>query len=239
MSTGRPVDTADARTPRESHVQSLGVTQPRDIVDEVRALLEVVRIADLDALDAARRDEIVDSLATICDALDPHVVDEVRMQAGLRSSVVTGGVPGQLPDLTGVTPAEFFPYSPLIGPLNPIAPPFEFWHEGDELHGRGRFGSAYNGPPGSVHGGHVAALMDELLGATGVMTGNHGFTGTLSIRYEALTPLHTDLTLRAWVDRADGRKSHIRGELRHGETVCATAEGVFIRPKEHGDLREP
>ena len=173
------------------------------------------------------------AIAEVRADLEPHVVDDVRMQAGLRAQERPGAEPGTLPDLAGVTPEEFFPYSPVIGPLNPIAPPFRFWMDGDEVRGEGRFGAAFNGPPGGVHGGLVAALMDEVLGVTGVMTGNHGFTGTLSIRYESLTPVDTDLQVRGWVEGAEGRKAFIAGELLHGDRRCVRADGVFIRPKDH------
>lgn len=209
------------------------MSTPSALVRELRTLIEVIRTADLDAAAAAgvELDGLEARLGEIRAQLAPHVVDEVRMQAGLHSTERAGGTPGRLPDLTGVRPEEFFPYSPIIGPLNPVAPPFRFWTEGDHLRGSGRFGSAHNGPPGGVHGGLVAALMDELLGVTGIMTGNHGFTGTLSVRYEALTPLDTDLDLHAWVERVDGRKSFIVGDIRVGDTVCARGEGVFIRPR--------
>lgn len=205
-------------------------------IDDLRNLIEVVRTADPSA--AAANGVAIAALGervrSITAELEPHVVDGVRMQAGLHPRSVIGAVPGQLPDLTGVTPEEFFPYSPVIGPLNPIAAPFRFWTHGDEVHGTGSFGSAFNGPPGGAHGGHVAALMDELLGVTGVMTGNHGFTGTLSVRYVALTPLGEPLRLRGWVDRSEGRKSWIKGEIRVDDALCVEAEGVFIRPREHG-----
>jgi acyl-coenzyme A thioesterase PaaI-like protein len=206
------------------------VSTPTSLVRELRSLIEVVRTADLDAA-AIDLEDLEGRLAEVRGRLEPHVIDEVRMQAGLHSADRAGGTPGQLPDLTGVAPEEFFPYSPIIGPLNPVAPGFRFWTDGEHLRGSGRFGSAHNGPPGGAHGGLVAALMDELLGVTGVMTGNHGFTGTLSIRYESLTPIDTDLDLHAWVERVDGRKSYIVGDIRVGDTVCARGEGVFIRPR--------
>src|SRR5688572_24519456 len=43
--------------------------------------------------------------------------------------------------------AAFFPYSPLIGPRNPLAPPAEFEIRDGRVHGRVRFGAAYTGPP--------------------------------------------------------------------------------------------
>lgn len=212
------------------------MTDQERLVAELRALIEVARISDLDEAAAADvdLDALTSRLAEVRSILVDHVVDDVRMQAGLRSQDRPGAAPGALPDLTGVTPEGFFPYSPLIGPLNPIAPPFRFWMEDDEVRGEGRFGAAYNGPPGGVHGGLVAALMDEVLGVTGVMTGNHGFTGTLSLRYESLTPVDTDLRVRGWVDGAEGRKAFIAGELLAGDRLCARADGIFIRPRQDG-----
>jgi len=36
---------------------------------------------------------------------------------------------------------------------------------------------------------------------------------------------------RGWLDRREGRKYFVRGELRHGEVVCAEAEGPFVALK--------
>jgi acyl-CoA thioesterase FadM len=74
----------------------------------------------------------------------------------------------------------------------------------------------------------IALIFDELLGCAGVVNGVGGFTGTLSVRYRLPTPLFTPLTMESWVDRIDGRKVFIVGELRVDGTVTATAEGVFI-----------
>lgn len=211
------------------------MTDQERLVHELRALIEVVRTSDIDEAAAAgvELEPLCASVAGVREALAPHVVDDVRMQAGLRAAEHPGAEPGALPDLTGIDPQQFFPYSPVIGALNPIAPPFRFWREADEVLGEGRFGAAFNGPPGGVHGGLVAALMDEVLGVTGVMTGNHGFTGTLTVRYEALTPVDTDLRVRGWVEGTEGRKAYIAGELLAGDRRCVRADGVFIRPREH------
>src|SRR3990170_5122092 len=47
----------------------------------------------------------------------------------------------------------FFDQSPIIGRANPIAPPVVMREEGGRVVGTARFGSAYEGPPGCVHGG--------------------------------------------------------------------------------------
>lgn len=124
--------------------------------------------------------------------------------------------------------AAFFDYSPLIGLSNPLAPPIVLEVEGKTVHGRVRFGSAYEGPPGHVHGGFVAAAFDEVLGFVQSTTGQPGMTGTLTIRYRKPTPLDTDLRFEATVQRVEGRKIFAEGRLYNGDVLTADAEGLFI-----------
>jgi acyl-coenzyme A thioesterase PaaI-like protein len=123
----------------------------------------------------------------------------------------------------------FFDLSPLIGLANPLAPPISLRASGERTAlGTVTFGSAYEGPPGSVHGGVVAAAFDELLGFVQSLTRNAGFTGTLTIRYRKPTPLHTELRLEAEVVRVQGRKIFAEGRILAGEVLTAEAQGVFI-----------
>jgi len=94
--------------------------------------------------------------------------------------------------------------------------------------GRARFNAAYEGPPGNVHGGMVAAAWDEVLGMAQSLSGNAGFTGTLTIKYRTPTPLYEDLVFNAWVDRVEGRKIFVSGVCHAGERLCSEAEGIFI-----------
>jgi acyl-coenzyme A thioesterase PaaI-like protein len=124
--------------------------------------------------------------------------------------------------------AAFFDYSPMIGLSNPLAPPIVLSAEGTTVHGRVRFGSAYEGPPGCVHGGFVAAAFDEVLGFVQSTTGNPGMTGSLTIRYRKPTPLNTDLRFEATVERVEGRKIFAEGRLYAGDVLTADAAGLFI-----------
>jgi len=123
----------------------------------------------------------------------------------------------------------FFDQSPLIGLANPLAPPITIGTTGDTTAaGFVTFGSAYEGPPGSVHGGFVAAAFDEVLGFVQSLSGKGGFTGTLTIRYRKPTPLHTELKFDAQLTGTEGRKIFTEGQLYAGDTLCAEAEGLFI-----------
>ena len=125
-------------------------------------------------------------------------------------------------------PHAFFDHSPLIGMANPLAPPLRLEVAGGRVVGAARFGSAYEGPPGCVHGGYIAAAFDEVLGMAQSLGGRPGMTGTLTIRYRRPTPLHADLTFDAGLDGTEGRKIFTSGRLLHDGEVTAEAEAVFI-----------
>ena len=155
--------------------------------------------------------------------LAPHVVDGIPGQSALRAAY-----PDREEFATG-DPARFFPYSPVVGPLNPIAAPVTFTFDGERMSGSGTLGAPYTGPPGTVHGGVVAMVLDELLGAVNACLGLGAYTGTLTIRYERPTPIGAELAFDAWVDRTEGRKVFTVGTISAGGDVTARADGVFIR----------
>lgn len=125
-------------------------------------------------------------------------------------------------------PFAFFDHSPMLGRANPLAPPIELSLEDGRILGRATFGAAYEGPPGCVHGGFVAAAFDEVLGSTQSLSGAPGMTGRLTVHYRSPTPLHTELLFEGILERVDGRKIHTTGRLWAGEVLCAEAEGLFI-----------
>jgi acyl-coenzyme A thioesterase PaaI-like protein len=139
-------------------------------------------------------------------------------------------VPWREDDLTAV-----MPYSPISGKRNPIAPPVRMWKAGEnEVRGEVVFSPTYAGPPDSVHGGIIAAVFDEVLAMSNIVSGTAGFTGTLTIKYRRKTPLNTPIELWGMNVRQDGRKQLCRGEMRVNGEVTASAEGLFICSAELG-----
>jgi acyl-coenzyme A thioesterase PaaI-like protein len=124
-----------------------------------------------------------------------------------------------------------FEHSPFIGRANPLAPPIYLAEVDDVVRGRATFGSAFEGPPGCVHGGYIAAAFDEILGAAQTFSGSPGMTGTLTVKYRSPTPLHTELTFEGRLVRVDGRKIYTEGTLHAGDRLCAEAEAIFISIK--------
>lgn len=136
--------------------------------------------------------------------------------------------------------AAFFDHSPLIGLANPLSPPISLMADRDQMTVEGDvvFGSAFEGPPASVHGGFIAAAFDEVLGYVNSLTGNPGMTARLTIDYKRPTPLHTELHFKAQLDRTEGRKTYASGKVFAGDRVTATAEALFVAvsPERLSDL---
>jgi len=91
-------------------------------------------------------------------------------------------------------------------------------------------GAAYEGPPGHVHGGVCAMILDHVLGAAASDPPRPALTGTISLRFLRSTPLGP-LRAEARVDRTEGVKTFAVGHLADAEGVTVEAEGVFIIPK--------
>src|SRR5687767_7871075 len=130
---------------------------------------------------------------------------------------------------TSGDPHAFFDNSPLMGRANPLAAPITTAIEENRVVGQVRFGAAYEGAPGCVHGGFVAAAFDEVLGMAQSLTGTPGMTGTLTVRYRQPTPLRVDLRYEGRVDHVEGRKIFTVGRSFHGDVLTAEAEAVFVR----------
>ena len=126
-----------------------------------------------------------------------------------------------------------------VGLRNAIAPPLVIEHdEPGVAWAELDLGAAYEGPPGMVHGGVCALLLDQLMGETATIGYVRvAFTGTLSVTYRKPTPLGP-IRIDARVDREEGRKIYVVATVRSGDDVCVEAEGIFVEPGWAVKLRE-
>jgi len=121
--------------------------------------------------------------------------------------------------------------NPLAGWSNPIAPPVNSWVEGDRAYATCKCGWAYEGPPGSIHGGIIAAIFDQFLGTAQALGKQPGMTGYLHVNYHNRTPVNTELKLEGWLVRTEGRKTILAGEMRANDVLTASCEGLFVQPR--------
>jgi acyl-coenzyme A thioesterase PaaI-like protein len=181
------------------------------LADSVRRLIEATIRTQVDAVTLADAKQKIDcATEKLSGALMPGSFGV--QHAGDGQSVAWGNV--------------------MIGLRNPVAPPLAIHHGGDGLvWAEFTLGAAYEGPPGHVHGGVCAMVLDHVLGATAHQPGRPAYTGTLCVRYLRGTPLGR-LRVEARVERVEGAKTFAVGHIADAEGVTVEAEGVFIHPRE-------
>jgi acyl-coenzyme A thioesterase PaaI-like protein len=88
----------------------------------------------------------------------------------------------------------------------------------------------YEGGPGVAHGGWTAETLDEVLGHVPLLNNQLTVTGTLTVRFLKPVPIDRPLVASSWVDRVEGKKWFLSGEivLRSSGALLAGATGVWI-----------
>jgi acyl-coenzyme A thioesterase PaaI-like protein len=214
---------ADSKEPESRFGWAVGFLSGEESVALTPLRVEKRRVAG-----AVRR--VIEALA----AVDAPVEVLGRVAAELESvaDVLEEGPGAELVGFAEAANApsfgSFMDRSPVLGQANPVAPPLSLSFEEGRIVATVRFGSAYEGPPGCVHGGWIAAAFDEVLGAAQSLSGSGGMTAYLKIDYRSPTPLHEELRFEGELDRTEGRKIFTVGRLYHGDTLCAEAQALFV-----------
>lgn len=186
------------------------------LVEEARRLIRATVMLDPDP-PGGPATAAVDDLAAALASL----VDRMEALPALAGSPATAGADD----------ARLLERSGISGQANPLAAPLHLGLEGDRVQGWATYGPPYEGPPGTVHGGFVAAAFDDLLGVAQTISGSAGFTGTLTIRMRRPTPLGRRIDYTGGLTAVEGRKIRAWGTASHAGEVLAEAEGVFVTPR--------
>ena len=195
-------------------------TAAEELSDEIRAIIEALAVRELHLEDLTEAKEMARAIRRRLEAHPP------RPRWYEADEEVTPFSPGSR--------KAYREQSPVRGHLNAIAPPLDLETlerpDGSRaIVGRGRLGMRYEGPPHGVHGGWVAALFDELLGAAQGLAEQPGVTAILRVRYRHLTPLDEDLRLEAWIADQRAQRLVAKATCHAGDTLTADAEGIFMR----------
>lgn len=97
------------------------------------------------------------------------------------------------------------------------------------LYAKAWFGKNTMGPPGHVHGGAMAATLDEAMGAVCWMNDRQVVAATITISFVEMLPIESETVVEATIERVDGRKVYLRSTLKDltGNTI-AEGTGLFI-----------
>lgn len=92
------------------------------------------------------------------------------------------------------------------------------------------FGPRTEGPPGHAHGGSIAAVLDEAMGAAAWFAGHAVVAARLTVDFRAMLPLETVVLIETRLDRVEGRKVHLVSRMTDpGGTLISEGSGLFIK----------
>ena len=190
-------------------------------IDRIRSVYQPLAESVRDLIDATIRTEVnADEVAAIKAEIDAAT-------ARLRAKQIDGAF-----GVRYTTGGDRMAWgNPVVGIRNPIAPPLVI--NRDETGGAYTdfvMGAPYEGPPGHVHGGISALVLDHVLGETASDGITPRFTGTITMRYLRTTKLGR-LHAEAHIDRTEGVKTYVVGHLADEDGITVEAEGVFIKPR--------
>ena len=113
----------------------------------------------------------------------------------------------------------------LLQPASEGLTEYEAWFRFDERH---------QAAPGLVHGGLVAAALDEACGLLATWYRFPAVTARIFVRYRQPVSINTELLVRARLVSERGRRLHVDGELTDGSDVLAEVRAAFLHvPLEH------
>ena len=205
---------AAATSPYDPGSQEATYWQARQrLASATRALNEKLVSTDIDPELAAALTEKIEDLT--------EELSQAQQVSGLVD-MARRGQRGTIDDVMGELVS-------VGGRSHPCSPELRWQEAPNQIMGTVRFSQAFEGPPGHVHGGWVAGVLDHLMGMTHVRTGYPGMTGGLSVRYLKPTPLNQAIEVSAQATELDDKRTEVKAEMRFGETTTATAEAIFVR----------
>jgi len=96
------------------------------------------------------------------------------------------------------------------------------------LEGYTKFAPVTQGPPGYVHGGLLAFVLDEAMGSSTWMHGHKTVAANININFIDLAPVDKNLFIKSEITSIEGKKIYVRGKIQFNEKDLVTSEGLFI-----------
>ncbi len=186
-----------------------------ELVVEAKRAMESIGLLDPSECGVDELKALVAATSELADQLEPQ--PSLKRFGGLASA---NSEDATLKERSGVS-----------GHSNPLAPPVHFWADGDTTRGHAFYTALYEGPPGCLHGGFVAAAFDDLMGFAQMASGFAGYTGTLTVRMRRPTPLYQRIDYEAGLDRVEGRKIVVWSKSWAAGELLSEAEILFVAPR--------
>lgn len=113
---------------------------------------------------------------------------------------------------------------------NPMMIPLRIGVEGPTGRAEMTPGALHEGPPGLLHGGIAAHILDAFLGSLVQAQGRPGYTARLDLAFRAPTLLHRPIVIEGEMTPTQGRKMRAHGWISQDGRRTVEADGLFVAP---------
>lgn len=118
----------------------------------------------------------------------------------------------------------------MMAPYNPMTVPMEIHFADGRACAEFVPGPLLEGPPGLLHGGFAAHLLDALLGALIQVQGRPGYTVGLDLTFLRPTELNRPIRVEGVVGESEGRKMRAVGTISQDGQRTVEARALFVQP---------
>jgi acyl-coenzyme A thioesterase PaaI-like protein len=199
------------RTPQDPGELPTGDERRRALAAQLRSLVSMTVLTTVEDAKLARASALVE--------------EALALLSGSARAGRYEGIAGLAPGAT--TNDRIWETHAAFGQSNPLAPPVTVDDHEGRVAGVVTFGGAWEGGPGTVYGGFVAAAFDGMLGRAVISAGHLGVTRSLEVRYLRPTPLHKELRIESVAGTRTGQRVPVSGRLWDGDVLTCEAEAVF------------
>lgn len=85
------------------------------------------------------------------------------------------------------------------------------------------------GPPNHVHGGYLASILDEAMGAIMFLSGYFGMTHHFEITYKKPVPLFETHYIESKLEKVEKRKIYVEAKLFSKDKIFTTSKATFMQ----------
>ncbi len=120
----------------------------------------------------------------------------------------------------------------VCGKDNPFGLRLDFMLDGKKLKSEVILDDKFQGFQGIIHGGIIAALLDEMMGNLAFKLGINAVTANININLRKPAQPNEKYFLLGEIVSEEGKKVHAKSELKDSEgNIVADASGLLIRIK--------
>ncbi len=204
---------------------SLHMTHPNtEIATQLHRVSDLLIERDLSDAARTKIQKLAQELVEVMETGAPISLAERTERFVKQMSVTSAAAP--------ISDGDVFPSfleSPYSGSINALAPQrITYRRDGEAVAASVQLGTALEGRPGRAHGGAIAAVFDDAMGAMQRIIGRNGYTRSLTTVYHAPFPTDVEVAIRVICTGVDGPLFTIEATAMTGDRLVASATGTFV-----------